>query len=107
MEGLNFNIFIIISSGLSIILIAWAFFIKTQKKDFQTDKAKQFVTSSVLNLRTTLQISLSILSIFILTLIIKGWKIDELFTRENLLLIVPFILSLVVVLLMEPLSRKS
>ncbi|PIK14362.1 MAG: hypothetical protein CES88_08425 [Halobacteriovorax sp. JY17] len=107
MEGLNFNIFIIISSGLSIFLIVWAFFIKTQKKDFQTDSAKQFVTSSVLNLRTTLQISLSILSIFILTLIIRGWELGELFTRENLLLIVPFILSLVVVLLMEPLSRKS
>lgn len=107
MEGLNFNIFIVISSGLSILIIAWAFFLKSKKRNFKTDQAKQFVTSSVINLRTTLQISLSILTLFILSLVVKNWSAEELFTLEKLLLIVPFILSLVVVLFIEPLSRKS
>ena len=107
MEGLNFNIFIVISTGLSILIIAWAFFLKSKKRDFQTDKTKQFVTSSVLNLRTTLQISLSILALFVLSLVVKQWDAEKLFTLENLLLIVPFILSLVIVLFIEPLSRKS
>mgnify|MGYP000501217901 FL=1 len=107
MEGLNFNIFIVISSGLSILIIAWAFFLKSKKRNFKTDQAKQFVTSSVINLRTTLQISLSILTLFILSLVVKNWSAEELFTLEKLLLIVPFILSLVIVLFIEPLSRKS
>ncbi len=107
MEGLNFNIFIIISTGLSILLFTWAFFVKTRSNNFKTDLEKQFVTSSVKNLRTTMQISLSILAIFLLSLIVKNWSLDQLFTRENLLLLVPFILSLVIVLRIEPQSRKN
>ncbi|GEM_PF-5937548 len=107
MEGLNFNIFIIISSGLSILLFTWAFFVKTRKSNFKTDIEKQFVTSSVKNLRNTMQISLSILAIFLLSLIIKNWTLEQLFTRENLLLLVPFILSLIIILRIDPQSRKN
>lgn len=107
MEDLNFNIFIIISTSLSILLFTWAFFIKTRKKNFNTDIKKQFVTSSVKNLRCTMQIALSILAIFLLSLIIENWSLEQLFTRENLLLLVPFILSLVIVLRIEPQSRKN
>jgi hypothetical protein len=107
MEGLNFNIFIIISTGLSIILIAWAFLVKSRSRNFKTDESKQFVTSSVLSLRTTLQLLLSILTIFILSLVIKSWGMGILFKRENLLLMAPFVLSLVIVLIIEPQSRKN
>lgn len=101
MEGLNFNIFIITSAGLSTILFTWAFVVKSKSREFKTDIAKQFVTSSVLNFRNTLKITLSITAVFILSLIVKNSSIDELITRENLLLLVPFILSLVLVLKTE------
>ncbi|CBW24973.1 putative integral membrane protein [Halobacteriovorax marinus SJ] len=107
MEGLNFSIFIIISSGLSILLLAWAFFVKSRTKNFNTDISKQFVTSSVLNFRTTLKLCLSITTVFLLSLILKNSSLEKLISRENLLLLVPFILSLILVLKTDKQSRKN
>ncbi len=106
MEELGIQLFIILTSGLSILLIAWALFVKFRENNFESDFPKQFLTNSVPNLRASLLIILSLLIVITLTTIFKNRSINELFTNENLLLIVPIVLSFIIVYFVEPLSRK-
>lgn len=106
MQDLGIQILILITTGLSLILIAWALFVKTRKQNFKSDLPKQFLTNSVLNFRNSLIIVLSVLMIITLTAIFKGGTTKELFSNENLLLIVPVVLSFIIVYFLEPLARK-
>jgi len=106
MQDLGIQIFILTTSGLSLIIVAWVLFAKARSGNFKSDLPKQFLTNSVLNFRNSLLIILSLLMIITLTTIFKDRSINELFSNENLLLIVPVVLSFIIVYFVEPLSRK-
>ena len=107
MNNLNIQILLYISLGLSIVFIAWAFIVKAKKKDFSTDLPKLFVTNSVKNLRASLLILLSVALVFVLTISLDKKTINNLFLYENLLLMVPIVLSFIIIYFIEPLSRKK
>ena len=106
MQNLSIHILVYISSGLSIFVITWALLIKLRNKNFAVDLPKIFVTNSIKSFKSSCITILLLLSFFTVTAIYNLSDINDFFANENLLLMVPIVLSFIVIYIMEPLSRK-
>jgi hypothetical protein len=107
MNSLNIQILLYISIGLSISFIAWAFLIKVKLKDFTVDLPKIYVTNSVKNLRASVLICITLALVLFVSISFSNLTIKSVFTYENLLLMVPIVLSFIIIYFIEPLSRKK
>lgn len=106
MHNLSIKLLVYFSCGLSFLIIAWALLVRLRLKDFKLDIPKIFVTSSIKSFRTSCITVLYLLVLFLLTTLYRTTSINSFFEYENLLLMVPIVLSFIVIYIMEPLSRK-
>lgn len=107
MQNFNIQIISFITAGLSILIIAWALFLKISTKNFTLDLPKIFVTNSVESFKKSLLIVLSIVIILACNLFSFSIEIKNFFTPEILLLMVPIVLSFIIIYVLEPFSRNK